>query len=1101
MKKILSILLVTLLAPMLAFAQSAAGRLPKTVVADVLAQMPAKNVAIYDAMMNDLVKSGVNAIEILTDGMKPTGDNTAVSYAIGGLTYYVMGEGKGDARQMVQKVYIKALEKATDRDLKAFYIRQIQILGDDETLETLKKYATTKELSEEAVAAICEINSNGATKVLESIITAIPDKSVAAFAAGNKALGSQEDLILGWLGSSDVKLQKASLYALARLGGEKSVAALRKAAEAVDYTFEPTGATESYIYILKRFPNAKEIAKLLKSKDANIRTAAIGLATSSQGKAALPTVLKAMSDTDRPYRNAALVAAAPYADAEFYKALTTIKSKDNAVTTDIITFLGAQKDASQIDYIISALANADAELAAAAATSLGQINSTKGMQALLEVLFKSTDAGKLSMVVDVMKWYPTNTNKEMIAALPNLTQSNASAVLGLLSAKRAATAFDAISALATKMPEAYQALQYVATPEKFDVVCTGLESGKNNTAYTQALQEIVKQMPKDKALAAIAKRMAGKESIYYPALSAIGTPSAFAIVKEGVAKGDKNAIAAGLNWQGKEAQSFMLEKYADTNFMPQSKISILKSYINLIRSNGYNDVQRLIHLRAALSKTKATAEQNLILAEIAKCNTLNALMLAGQYLDNEATQQTAGTAVMNIALKDKEYAFWGTPVKDVLKKFIEVRKGGDAGYEKTAVQKYLDEAPSCNGFVSVFNGKDLSGWKGLVQNPVARGKMAPEQLAQAQAKANQVMATEWKAIDGEMQFTGKGENICTEKPYGDFEMYVDWRIGKHGDSGIYLRGSPQVQIWDTTLTRVGAEVGSGGLYNNQKNPSKPLVLADNAIGEWNTFYIKMVGERVTVILNGIKVVDNVILENYWDRKQPIFPVEQIELQAHGDAIAFRDIYIKELPRVEPFTLSEQEKKEGYKVLFDGISMHEWIGNTKDYVAENGTITLYPGNGGGGNLYTKDEYKDFVFRFEFMLTEAANNGLGIRTPLTGDAAYTGMCELQILDNESPVYKDLEVYQYHGSAYGIIPSKRGHLKPIGEWNYQEVEVKGSTIKVTLNGTVIMEGDLAEASKNGTIDKKEHPGLKNITGRIAFLGHGSLVKFKNIRIKELK
>jgi hypothetical protein len=261
----------------------------------------------------------------------------------------------------------------------------------------------------------------------------------------------------------------------------------------------------------------------------------------------------------------------------------------------------------------------------------------------------------------------------------------------------------------------------------------------------------------------------------------------------------------------------------------------------------------------------------------------------------------------------------------------------------------------------------------------------------------------------------------------------------------------------------------------------------------------MKGDRVTVYLNGKLVVDNTILENYWDRSLPIFPEEQIELQAHGTYVAYRDLYIREIPRPRPFVLSEAEQKEGFKVLFDGTNMHEWTGNTHDYVLEDGNIVIYPQKGGHGNLYTKDEYSDFNFRFEFQLTPGANNGLGVRAPLKGNAAYEGM-ELQILDNEADIYKDLHVYQYHGSVYGVIPAKRGYLKPAGEWNQQEVILKGSKVKVILNGTVILDGDIAEASKNGTADGKQHPGLKRTSGHIGFLGHGSVVRFRNIRIRDL-
>jgi len=200
-----------------------------------------------------------------------------------------------------------------------------------------------------------------------------------------------------------------------------------------------------------------------------------------------------------------------------------------------------------------------------------------------------------------------------------------------------------------------------------------------------------------------------------------------------------------------------------------------------------------------------------------------------------------------------------------------------------------EKGPVCPpGFVPLFNGKDLTGWKGLVGNPISRAKMTPEQLAAAQAKADENMRAHWKVENGVLVFDGKGQNLCTAKDYKNFELLVDWKILPKGDSGIYLRGSPQVQIWDNPE-------GSGGLWNNKLNPSKPLVRADKPVGEWNTFRIKMVGEKVTVWLNDQLVVDNVTLENYWDRSRPIFPSGPIELQNHGNTLWFRNIFIRELP--------------------------------------------------------------------------------------------------------------------------------------------------------------------------------------------------------------
>jgi hypothetical protein len=163
------------------------------------------------------------------------------------------------------------------------------------------------------------------------------------------------------------------------------------------------------------------------------------------------------------------------------------------------------------------------------------------------------------------------------------------------------------------------------------------------------------------------------------------------------------------------------------------------------------------------------------------------------------------------------------------------------------------------------------------------------------------------------------------------------------------------------------------------------------------------------------------------------------------------------------------------------------------------IVINPDKGKGGNLYTEKEFADFIFRVEFNLTPRANNGLGIRAPLSGDAAYIGM-ELQILDDSAPVYANLKPNQYHGSVYGVIPTTTGFLKPVGEWNYEEVIVSGTQIKVILDGTTIVDGDIAGPRDIGTLDHNDHSGLKNKTGHIGFPGHGSLIKFRKLRIKDL-
>ena len=193
-------------------------------------------------------------------------------------------------------------------------------------------------------------------------------------------------------------------------------------------------------------------------------------------------------------------------------------------------------------------------------------------------------------------------------------------------------------------------------------------------------------------------------------------------------------------------------------------------------------------------------------------------------------------------------------------------------------------------------------------------------------------------------------------------------------------------------------------------------------------------------------------------------------------------------------LCPEEAAAGFNSLFDGKTHKGWQGDTKGYPIENGILVCAP----GGKLVTEKEYADFQFRFEFKLPPGGNNGVGIRMPLEGNAAYNGM-EIQILDDGHKKYEGwLKDYQHHGSIYGVVPAKTGHLKPAGEWNSEEIMADGSHIKVTLNGELIVDADLSKIEK--TMDGKEHPGLHNEKGHIGFLGHGDRVEFRNIRIKEL-
>jgi hypothetical protein len=421
----------------------------------------------------------------------------------------------------------------------------------------------------------------------------------------------------------------------------------------------------------------------------------------------------------------------------------------------------------------------------------------------------------------------------------------------------------------------------------------------------------------------------------------------------------------------------------------------------------------------------------------------------------------------------------------------------------TPIDKPLNDGKPPKGFTALFNGKDFTGWHGMPTfDPYRLAAMPGNEALVLGAKWMDDIHKHWRVENGEVVNDGHGVYLTTDKDYGDIELLIDYKMYPKGDSGIYLRATPQVQIWDYTKEggkwNLGADKGSGGLWNNSPGaPGKdPLVLADKPFGQWNHFRILMLGERVTVYLNDKLVVNNARLENYFNRKLPLMRKGPIQLQTHGSEIRWRNLFVREIPAAEANNmLSERSDSKGFEKVFNGTDFTGWDGPVDNYQIQDGAILCKPGK--GGTIYTKDEYSDFVARLEFKMPKqgGGNNGLAVRYPGKGDTAYVGMCELQVLKDD---YKGIDPRQAHGSAYGMVAAHRGYQRPIGEWNYQEVTVKGPTIKVELNGTRILDCDLSKVTE--FMAKSAHPGKDRTSGHFGFAGHNDPVAFRNIQIKKL-
>jgi hypothetical protein len=408
------------------------------------------------------------------------------------------------------------------------------------------------------------------------------------------------------------------------------------------------------------------------------------------------------------------------------------------------------------------------------------------------------------------------------------------------------------------------------------------------------------------------------------------------------------------------------------------------------------------------------------------------------------------------------------------------------------------------GFMALFNGKDLDGWWGAdTEDPRKYMALSPEEFKNKHDTSLDNIRRHWRVENGELVNDGQGLYLTTDEYFGDFELLVDYRTVPLADSGVYLRGCPQVQIWDHTEKEkfnLGADKGSGGLWNNSPGaPGKdPLVLADKPFGQWNHFRIIMVGSRVWVWLNGKQTVNDAIMENYYNRKLPVPPTGPIQLQTHGGEIRWRNLFLRKIGSDEADQRLRGKDPAGFHSVFNGKDFTGWAGPLDNYQVKDGAITCRPNK--GGTIYTKEEFGDFIARLEIKLPPGGNNGLAIRYPGQGDTAYLGMCEIQVLDDnyEKATGEKIDPRQAHGSAYGMVAAQRGYQHPIGEWNYEEVTIKGPTIKVELNGTVILDCDLSQVHEY--LAGHAHPGKDRTRGYFGFAGHNDPVMFRNISIKPL-
>lgn len=1084
-------------------------------LSSLLAQLPAPNAVEASRLNAAFVKLGAPAYKELSNLLVPMGhgDDVKARLALSGLALHVSRSVAEKERKQFAEAIIVALQSNAHSEVKTFLLKPLQLAGGKECVAALKSFLVDEKLCEPATQALLAIR---ASEVEAALLQALPNAKGAQRVTIIKALGELRSTavvpeLLKLASHVDHATRHAALFALANSAELAAADTLARAARA-------TSSSEIISYYLLFAQRRAEVgdkqtsAAICREVLANPngrfgsheQANALRTLVAALQAEALPDLLAMMDRDDARLQDAALQLAREISGAAVTAQwVNKMKHVASPARAHIVTMLGARGDKTALPTLREALLSADEAVAFAAIPALAKLQGKESVPTLLQALQTTQSAEQVAAIKIALFSLPFEQHlARMIALLPTVAPPARVALLELLGARGAHSAFEAVAARTNDDTRsvrlaAIRALENISQPNDMPRLLDLLLAASSESeisALQKAIVTIAAQIleTEKRADAVLSKQKntaAEQQPRLLQTLARLGGAKAFEVVLVETKNADADirdaAIRSLADWPEPNALPELLRLAREEQELSYHVLT-MRGAMRLLNLAELSVEEKLRLYREAMSLARRLEEKKLVLAGLANVKSIAALDFVAAFFDKDTLGLEAALAAIKIAEtnEDEPAQLNGAEIAKTL-----IAKPSAPSLRKQLAQHFEAQAENNKppeGFVALFNGRDLSGWKGLVENPVKRAKMSAEEMTRAQTKADSIMNAHWRVRDdGVLFFEGKGyQNICTARDYGDFELLCDWKIKPNGDSGFYLRGVPQVQIWDP----VQWKVGSGGLYNNQKYASKPASIADRPTGEWNTFRIIMIDERVTVYLNDVLVVDNVPLENYWERESALYATGQIELQAHNSPLYFKNIFIREIPR---------PKKLFSGALFNGKDLSGWQiihGKAGTWKVEN--EVLYTEGEGGGWISTTREFENFKLALDFRVPPDGNSGVFLRAPHEGDPAYTGM-EVQVLDDYAVKYAQLKPWQYCGSVYAVqAPSERSS-KPANEWQHYAIVCNGPRVQVTLNGKPIVDANLIEH-----MDKeKSHPGLKRRGGFIGLQNHSTRVEYRKISLVELE
>ena len=925
MKRFL-IILALLVMPLVAVnAQDNRNRATSTIVSDALAQMPAQTPDVYNQVMAELAATGAEGVEMLAMMLEPMAEgvnNSPVEYAVNGVASFVTKQGAAH-REGVRTGLKAAIKKTTNNPNKAFLMTALQICATGDDALFFAEYLKDDYMAAFAARALASVK--GTDHAVEHLMAEQAENGIskvllAQIASYKSHFHDGEPILIEWLKGATPELKTQIYTALGAWGGEPSAKVLAAAAKEAGYTYESTNAYGAYLHLLnghllKHDSKAVEKAakQLLKVEKPNVRIAGLDLLAQIKGADITPMVVKALKEDCRDYRYGAMRVAEQFADDATYAAIAAALPKASVdARIDILSWLGANHAEKQISAIAPYVACTNDDVAVTAIAAASKIGGDVALKALTARMQQENSEAVNKALVDGLLSFNGSINDEFVRVMD--ANASARAIAKQVLAKRR------ITASASKVlvwvdnggdNSAIPALTTNATEANFAALCNLLEQGKDMApAITKAIQEKAPAEQVKMVEARMAKAGA-KKHLYYPILAATGAKEAIAPIVEGFKAGNIDGVAfESLCLISDDSMIETMYEVATTT--PALKDKAIARYIALVSASERNNEQKYMLYRKALETNPSVANKNAALKGLSPTQVYQAMMLAAEYMDDEATAQASANTVLEIATKHPE--FYSVEVKNLLEKVAATVNDGDAVYKRKDIENFinankergaysiltpLSDEERKEGFELLFDGQNMDAWTGNLEA--------------------------YQPMDGYMYVTaayGSTGNLYTKKEYADFVLRFEFCFDRDGvNNGIGIRTPMGV---DAAYHGMEIQVlhHDSPIYKNLREyqvhgsvygiiPAKRIKWG--ALGEWHTEEIRAKGDQITIIVDGEVILDGNIrtatkghnVAPDGSDKNP-YTVDKLNhpglfnkkghigLCGHGEGIKYRNIRVKEL---------------------------------------------------------------------------------------------------------------------------------------------------------------------------------------------------------------